>query len=42
MKFALHVMHDFYNNVVSNIRLAEENGFQGLEFTLKNYGDTLM
>ncbi|WP_298942679.1 sugar phosphate isomerase/epimerase family protein [uncultured Psychromonas sp.] len=31
MKFALHGMCSLYNNVVSDIRLAEETGYQGLE-----------
>lgn len=31
MKFALHGMCSLYNNIVSDIRLAEETGYQGLE-----------
>ncbi|MGX9418699.1 sugar phosphate isomerase/epimerase family protein [Vibrio sp. WJH972] len=31
MKFALHGMCSLYNNIVSDIRLAEQTGYQGLE-----------
>ena len=31
MKFALHGMCSLHNNIVSDIRLAKETGYQGLE-----------